>query len=207
MKPLISGSLENPLGRIGIKVLWFHRRLFLAHRGHWERREIVCYLFVSDVTSELSFNGSNVTVTLLVWFGFLYPLLGKMPQMWGPWKFFCWEEANPRLCWRRNGGRWEMRRVVSASPCFQSSAAETLGNTQGNSRFLVTWSPSLMLILRLQSVFLERVWRVCVSRSCCSVQLKSYWELLGQVHDYNDSSMCLQLCFVKDKCPGKLVIH
>lgn len=35
----------------------------------------MCYLFVSDVTSELSFNGSNVTVTLLVWFGFLYPLL------------------------------------------------------------------------------------------------------------------------------------
>lgn len=64
-----------------------------------------------------------------------------------------------------------------------------------------------LIIFILQSVFLEQVWRVCVSRSCCSVQFKCYWELLGEVHDYNDSSMCLQLCFVKDKCPGNLVIH
>lgn len=154
---------------------------------------------------------------LLVWFGFHTSCygLGKMQQMWEPWKFFCWEEANPRLCWRRNGGRWEMRRVVWASLCVQCSAAEMLG-TQGNGESHGLWSLSLIDHLHTtkcedeqtnSSHFLEQVWRVCVSRSCCSVQFKCYWELLGEVHDYNDSSMCLQLCFVKDKCPGNLVIH
>lgn len=63
---------------MGIKVLWFHRRLFLAHRGHWERREIVCCWFFSDVTPGLSFNGSNMTVTVsLIWFSYLLLWAGE----------------------------------------------------------------------------------------------------------------------------------
>lgn len=117
--------------------------------------------------------------------------------------FFCWEEDN-RDCagggMEKDGkwGEWSQHSHVSSA--LQLRCWET----QSNSKYHVLWS---LFILLLQSVFLEQVWRVCVSRSCCSVQLKCNRELLGEVHVYDDSSMYLQLCFVKDKCTGNFVIH
>lgn len=92
----------------------------------------MCCLFFSDVTSGLSFNDSNTTA-LLVWFGFLYLLLwaGEDAAGIGAMEIFLLGGGQSQAV-LENGDRWEMRRVASASPCFQCSAAEMLGNTQGN---------------------------------------------------------------------------
>lgn len=203
-----SGSLGNPLDLIGIKVLWFHRRLFLAHRGHWERREIVCCWFFSDVTPGLSFNGSNMTVTVsLIWFSYLLLWAGEDAADVRTMEVFLLGGGQSQAVleekWRQVGNE-ESGLSIAICPELCSWDA---GKPKAMVNLMVCDLWAWLIIFTLQSVFLEQVWRVCVSRSCCSVQFKCYWELLGEVHDYNDSSMCLQLCFVKDKCPGNLVIH
>lgn len=51
-----------------------------------------------------------------------------------------------------------------------------------------------LFILMLNSVFLGQMQSASMSRN---VQLKCHWELLEEVHNYNDPSMCIQLLFCK----------
>lgn len=106
---------------------------FLGSQGplREERLCAACFSVMLPQDSALMIQTWQLCSSNLAFYTTCYGL-GKMQQVWEPWKLFCWEEANPRLCWRRNGDRWEMRRVASATPRFQCSAAEMLGDTQGN---------------------------------------------------------------------------
>lgn len=160
---VFSDSLGWPLDLIAIEVLWFHKRPPLACRRlagaiKTEKKDFVLAVFqwcrLRALIWWLKHDSKSVS---LIWF--LYTSwygLGKMQQMWETWKFFCWEEDSPRLCWRRNGGRWEMRGVLSGSLYLQCSAAEMVGNTQGNSRSCLMWSLSLIVHPRAEVSSLDK---------------------------------------------------
>lgn len=114
-----------------------------AFLGHWERRDIVCYLFFSDVTSGLSFNGSNMTTTLLVWFGVLYLLLwaGEDAADVRTVEVFLLGGGQSQALLEAGGewGEW------SQHPHVSSALQLRCWEIQGKSRSHVTWSLSFIV--------------------------------------------------------------